>query len=162
MQQYNNPNNYIPVMKKVFDRQLYMPELGTVVFNHLEKSSYTVDENKPYVLIGNKGEEWCVDKKTLLKSYELTEEDIANFKVGMEIKIITTKPGVLQWATHIDINDQIQIETSWGEVLTSNVGDGHGNGDWIICSDNNGTPDMNDRWILNGEIFEATIKRVEK
>ena len=154
---YNDPDNYIPVSKKVFDRMVYMPEIGTEVYNHLEQSTYTVDENKPYVLIGNKGEEWCVTKATLLKSYELTEADLEQFKVGMQPTSITTKPGVPQWATHIDLDDQIKIETSWGEVLTSNVGDGHGLGDWIICSDKNGQPDLNDRWVLNGEIFEETI-----
>ena len=160
LEKYNNQNNYIPVVKKVFQRQLYMPKEGTIIYNHLEKSSYVVDKNKPYVLIGSKKEEWCVDKKTLLKSYELSEEEIDKFEVGMAIKTITTKPGVLQWAMKINLDEQIQIKTSWGEVLISNVGDGHGNGDWIICSDNGGAPDLNDRWILNGEIFEETIVMV--
>ena len=162
MSKYDNTERYQPVVKKIFDRKLYLPEIGTEVYNHLEDSRYIVDENKPYVLIGNKGEEWCVDKKTLLKSYQLTESDLEKLEVGMEPITIQTKPGVLQWATHIDDMEQIQVQTSWGEVLTSNLGDGHGKGDWIVCSDKNGQPDLNDRWVLNGEIFEQTIHQLEK
>ena len=157
LEKYNNPDNYIMVTKKIFDRQVYMPEIGTEIFNHLENSTYTVDENKPYVLIGSKGEEWCVDKKQLLKAYELTEEDLEKFHVGMEPETITTRPGVPQWATHIDLDEQIKVQTSWGEILTSNIGEGHGLGDWIVCQDRDGAPNFDDRWILNGEIFEETM-----
>ena len=39
------------------------------VYNFLEKSHYVTDYNKPYVLIGSKGEEWTIDKDKLCKTY---------------------------------------------------------------------------------------------
>jgi hypothetical protein len=58
---------------------------------------------------------------------------------------------------HIPVNLVFQIPTSWGDVLTVNApGIPHGRGDFIVCADAGGYPNLNDRWVVNGEVFPST------
>lgn len=54
----------------------------------------------------------------------------------------------------------MEVETSWGEVLTANRSDiPHGDGDWIVfANDGYGQPDENDSWVVNGLVFENTYE----
>ena len=58
----------------------------------------------------------------------------------------------------VPVNQKISINTAWGDVLQVNApGVKHGKGDFIVCAvDNNGQPMLNDRWVVNGLIFEDT------
>lgn len=75
---------------------------------------------------------------------------------------LATKQGdsneVLTFACHVPVNEVLQIQTSWGAVLTVNDKHSkHGKGDFVLCSATaDGTPNLNDKWVVNGLVFGAT------
>lgn len=136
---------------------------GTKLYNFLEDCHYTTDDTKCIKLIGTVNEEWPVTFEKLAKTYTLvdgtpiTEENIPN--------------GVFEIATIVDENadtifaeqvtEQIEVATSWGEILTANRdGVPHGEGDYIVYSNKEGEPNPDDRWIVNGMVFTNTYKEV--
>lgn len=59
------------------------------------------------------------------------------------------------------VTEQIQVATSWGEVLTANRdGVPHGDGDFIVSANKDGKPNPDDRWVVNGMVFNNTYKEV--
>lgn len=73
---------------------------------------------------------------------------------------LITKRGPVQWVLKISKGKTMEVETSWGETLQVNSeGENHSDGDYIICSDKNGKPDMSDRWVVNGEVFKETYQK---
>jgi hypothetical protein len=70
---------------------------------------------------------------------------------------IVSMPGPINFAVFVPKQYVFQIPTSWGDTLTVNApGVPHGKGDFIVCADAGGYPNMNDRWVVNGEIFPST------
>ena len=62
----------------------------------------------------------------------------------------------------IDVKEQklgSKVSTSWGEDLTANrEGIPHGNGDFIVYANKDGKPNPDDRWVVNGMVFENTYE----
>ena len=59
---------------------------------------------------------------------------------------------------------KLQITTRYGTLLNVNsensVSD-HNKGDYILCSANkDGTPNLNDKWVVDGNIFEKTYELI--
>ena len=154
-----------------------MPPLGTRVKNHLERVEYITDQNKRFVLTGTVGEQWIVDAAKLAKTYTfdngmpITPDSLKaraskmktkDGKIHIVVKRfkINTQVGAAQpinWAIFVPKRYIFQIPTAWGDVLTVNApGVPHGSGDFIVCSDGGGRPNLNDRWVVNGEIFSDT------
>lgn len=178
LEQFNNPQNYKRTRKKKYTIKASMPPVGTKVHNHLEKVDYITDENKKFVLTGTVGEQWVVDVNKLMKTYifeqgqEITKQELQNKlkdcvdhkdeqvckvipRFNIQTKVDISAPS--NWAIFVPVRHTFQIPTSWGDMLTVNApGIPHGTGDFIVCSDLNGYPNMNDRWVVNGEIFADT------
>ena len=136
---------------------------GTKVYNYLEDSHYTADNIKCIKLIGTVDEEWVVTIEKLVKTY--------TFADGRPITSANIPSGVFEIATIVDgnaetifaeqVTNQVQVTTSWGEVLTANrSGIPHGNGDYIVSANRNGRPDERDQWVVNGLVFENTYEAV--
>lgn len=157
-----NGLNWQPCTKVEYDIQVYVPAPGTKVHNFLEDSYYTTDDKKPYVLVGTVGEEWTVDAKKVMKAYTfegkpITEDILAKLSDGEKHTIRAIAGAEKMFA--VQTKEQIDVTTSWGEVLKTNrPGIKHGTGDYLICYDKNGSPDLNDMWVINGEIFPNTYK----
>lgn len=178
LEQFHNPSNYKRTRKKKYTIKASMPPVGTKVHNHLEKVDYITDENKKFVLTGTVGEQWVVDVNKLMKTYTfengqpITKQELpymlkdcmdkAKAKVckvipRFNIQTIVDNSTPTNWAIFVPVKYTFQIPTSWGDILTVNApGIPHGTGDFIVCSDLNGYPNMNDRWVVNGEIFADT------
>lgn len=171
--------NFKKIQKQSYVIHMYVPKLGTEVHNKLENSDYVTNENKPYVLVGTAGEEWCVDFKKLSSNYtfeggtaiteenlkmleQQKEEDGGYYSVIPKVKLLTIPGGVTNWAVHVPIENMFPVVTLWGETLMINrVGIPHGAGDYLVCSDKEGSPDLKDKWVVNGEIFEKTYQFIE-
>ena len=41
-------------------------------------------------------------------------------------------------------------------MLANRAGVSHGYGDYLVCADIQGMPNMNDVWVVNGEVFPRT------
>lgn len=137
------------------------------IFNYLEKAVYIPNERKPFIIQGTVGELWVVDPEKLVKTYEMPDgTPISPEDVGLGWTKIKTRPDSSHnWAMQIspavygDAATKIEIKTSWGDVLHPNAaGIPHGSGDYAVCSDNNGSPNLEDMWVVNGEVFLNTYQ----
>lgn len=166
--------NWKRTHKKNYCIQICKPKLGTNVKNKLEGAKYTTNENKPYVAKGTVGEMWVMDLGKVTGTYNFADGTpitpaalAAKEKKGlMDWITVKTKPmsqagASYNWAVQLPINDRrfknFPVQTSWGDTLYANrPGLEHGGGDFIVCPDVNGQPNLNDVWIVNGAIFETT------
>lgn len=141
---------------------------GEAIHNYLEGSDYVTSDDKPIVLCGTVNEQWTVTFDKLMNTYtyvdgsDITENDLG-YRIPqsddqwVEIRPIQEANAPIIWAEQTDLDDQVEVETSWGEILTANrPGIPHGEGDWIVCADAGGYPNESDQWIVNGEVFETT------
>lgn len=157
---------------KLYEVYVCMPELGSPVHNVLEGADYVINENQRYVLSGTKGEVWATDMRSLSKTYVMMDgsaitEDIftnktqkVNGKSVVDWFKIQTKQGSgpQNYALFVPKEYMVKVYTSLGDVLLANRPDvSHGKGDFIVCSvAPNGEPNLNDMWVLNGEVFPYT------
>lgn len=136
---------------------------GTELYNYLEDCYYTTNETKCIKLIGTVGEVWPVTIEKLAKTYTL--------KDGTPITPVNIPEGEFEIATIVDetaetvfaeqVTEQVQVATSWGEVLTANRdGVPHGEGDFIVSANKDGQPNPADRWVVNGMVFNNTYEEV--
>lgn len=147
-------------------------------YDFLAKNAYIVDGDKRFVLSGTQGELWTIDANKLAKTYVFAgnmnkpDEDInyesikaryANKRLRgasvMKWQLLETR-GVkgYNFACQVPANEVFTLNTSWGSILTGNDPSiPHGKGDFVVCAANpDGTPNLNDRWIVNGLIFGDT------
>lgn len=123
------------------------------------------------ILAGTQGELWTIKLNKLAQTYDIVNSDnsvspitpqsLSAKMVNGEMdwtRIRTKKDAGVVMACFVPVGYQMQIKTSWGAVLTVNAnGVPHGKGDFIMASCNpDGTPNMNDRWVVNGLIFRDT------
>lgn len=169
LQELGNPKNWKRTAKKNYDVYVCKPSKGTSVTNKLEGANYVTDDNKQFVISGTVGEQWVIDVNKLAKTYCFMDgspitPNALNNKVDVDGNIdwmhLKTLPGGggLNWAFHLplDVKD-FPVQTSWGDTLLANrKGQKHGNGDFLVCADAGGQPNLNDIWVVNGEVFPTT------
>lgn len=136
---------------------------GTKLYNYLEDCHYITNDTKCIKLIGTVGEEWPVTIEKLAKTYTLVD--------GTPITAENIPKGVFEIATIVDENaetifaeqvtEQVQVATSWGEILTANRDSiPHGKGDFIVSANKDGQPNPKDRWVVNGLVFTNTYEEL--
>ena len=131
--------------------------------NYLEGCTYAYSENKPFLLKGTVDEMWPIDPVKLCKTYELLDGSAINPAeiTGEWLTIRVKEDACPIWAEQVPVGKQVQVATSWGDVLTANRdGVPHGEGDFIVAADDNGKPSETDRWIVNGAVFSNTYREV--
>lgn len=76
----------------------------------------------------------------------------------MKIKTAQGDNAAANWAFHLPLSiKNFPVKTSWGDTLYANrPGIDHGMGDFLVCADADGRPNLNDVWIVNGEVFAYT------
>lgn len=164
----NDEDNYFPTTKTNYIVHAFRPAIGTKVYNFIEDEHYVTDEKNSIVLIGTKGEMWPVKESKLLSDYKTTPELVSN--IGEEPISIETKGGqTIQWAMKIPEDISFIVQTPWGaellgnkeKVINPNTNEeiGHDGGDYIVCEDLNGRPNLEDRRFVNGVIFERTYSK---
>lgn len=123
------------------------------------------------ILAGTRGEMRAIQLNKLAKTYDIVNSDDSITAITPQSLSSVIKDGGIPWtrirtkksadvvmACFVPVEYQMQITTSWGAVLQVNAeGVPHGKGDFIMTSCNpDGTPNMNDRWVVNGLIFRDT------
>lgn len=135
----------------------------TAVHNVLEDVDYTVeDDNTSVILKGVYGEEWVTSVAKVLKTYTkedgtpLTESDFTGRKDTF-VKIKTVAAPNENFACYIPAGVAVEVATAWGDTLYANrTGVPHGNGDYLVCRNVDGKPDLSDVWVVNGAVFGQT------
>lgn len=138
-------------MKKYQKRTDYYVEYrvakpGEKVHNFLENADYVTDAEHNIILKGTVGEEWVVTEEKLRKSYVVNDDQLCQGRVN-------PKPDnnviFAEKATETKI-----VKTAWGTELTAKPGD------MIAYAEKGGQPDMEDSWVINGEIFKNTYEKI--
>lgn len=170
MQEIQNPNNWKRTRKKQYEVYVCRPALGTTETNRLEAVTYTTDANKQFIISGTVGEKRVIDLGNLVKTYctldgkpitagYLQEKMGADGTIDwLHLKTIPAADTVTNWAFHLPLGiKNFPVQTSWGDTLMANrTGIGHGKGDFLVCADLNGMPNLNNMWVVNGEVFPTT------
>lgn len=163
-----NPKNWKKTHKKVYSVYMCRPLPGTKCTNRLEGSQYVTDQNKQFILSGTVGETWVIDINNLAKTYTFADGTPIipdTLKVKCEddgqiewVKLSTRADATPNWAFYLPKSIQnFPVQTSWGDTLYANrTGIGHLKGDFLVCADAGGQPNLNDVWVVNGEIFPRT------
>lgn len=127
---------------------------NTSVYNILENAGYDITPGNDIVLSGTAGEQWVISREKFAKTYH-----VVNGNLSYNFKKVATNPSA-GYVFAQQVKTVQQVRTSWGAVLTANSPDSaipHGNGDFIVASPlPNGTPNLNDMWVVNGTIFRQT------
>lgn len=168
---FEDPSIYKRTSKKRYSVYVCMPRPGQKVVNRLEMAKYVTDENKKFVISGTVGETWVIDVAKLAKTYQypdgtpITPESL-NKKVKKQGEVsmidwfqLVTQPGGggINWATFVPKEFSFPIKTSWGDTLMVNdPRTEHGLGDFLVCDDAGGRPNLADRWVVNGKVFPTT------
>ena len=134
-------------------------------YNFLELTDYHVeDDGVSVVLKGTLGEEWVTKLSKVLKTYTkedgsaLTDSDLLNNK-GTFIPLRAKATPDANFAFYVPKNVIVEVQTAWGDVLYTNKSDtDHGKGDYLVCNNKDGQPDLSDVWVVNGAVFETTYK----
>lgn len=129
---------------------------------------YAVSDATPYVVMGVAGELYCLSEQTLVSRYYWVDTAMSDNATRV------FNPKVLHWAKSgwipvkprtdntsafacfVPVSISGQLRTTWGTELSINMrgaGISHGKGDFVIAADINGSPSMQDRWVVNGELF---------
>ncbi len=132
----------------------------TDVYNELELVSYHVeDDNQSVILKGKLGEEWVTNVSKVITTYThldgtpLTSEDFINNK-DEYIELRTIPTGDANFALHVPVDTVLMVETAWGDILYTNASEvPHGDGDYLVCNNVDGKPDLSDVWVVNGAQF---------
>lgn len=145
-----------------------------VSFVNQTKLGYVINERQPFVLCGLMGEKWAIDPVKFASTYlfsggkALIATDDINIEVRSDLqgnmpwhKVKTrSNVGYTTMACFLPVSQEMQIQTSWGDTLFANdpkSSISHGKGDFIVCDKlPDGQPDLNNRWVVNGQIFGLT------
>jgi hypothetical protein len=169
MQELNNPKNWKKTHKKSYKVWICRPATGTQCTNVLEGANYVTDQNKQFIISGTVGETWVIDAGKLAKTYTFDDgtpitPDTLKSKLNRSgqidwTKLQTKQDGMaINYAFHLPLSiKNFPVQTSWGDTLLANRdGIRHGKGDFLVCADNGGQPNLSDVWVVNGEVFPST------
>lgn len=165
----NNPKNWKKTHKKQYDVYMTRPLPGAKCHNFFEDCSYVTDQNKQFILSGTCGETWVIGAEKIAKTYTfsdgtpITPDTLKSKCLGTGeipwIKLSTKSDPVINFAFHLPLSIRnFPVQTSWGDTLLANRdGIKHGKGDFLVCASTpDGCPNINDVWVVNGEVFPRT------
>lgn len=170
----NNPDLYLPCRKQNYHIECCIPPKGIEIYNHLEDAHYITNDIEKVLMRGLLQEIWLIDLETLIKSYKFTDgEAITLDSLNKRGKMIDDDL-IMNWQKVSSINNsdkfaqlvpkiyKLQIRTKYNTLLNVNsensISD-HNEGDYILCSrDEDGKPNLNNKWVVDGNIFKQTYK----
>ena len=181
IEKFKKMGSWNKVKKRSYSIWVCRPLPGTTVYNFLEDSIQITDSKNCFVLCGTLGEKWVVNEDTLFSTYMLpTGEKIDNkalfgYYSYLEGQHDTILP-IIDWLRICTLRgesspkiyhalclpeyiEDYPVKTSEGTILIANRKNiDHGNGDYIVCPDDNGQPDFNNVWVVNGLVFCKTYE----
>ena len=77
--------------------------------------------------------------------------------LGKKVTLKTKGEEGTNFALRVPSDTVVRVETAWGDVLYTNASDApHDDGDYLVCNNVDGSADLSDVWVVNGEIFPKT------
>ena len=145
-----------PVYKKPYLVYACRPPLGTTVHNIIDNTDYVTGRMNPIVMSGTVGEMWACTQELLVENYTLQYgAPISLDGHGFDWLLVRAKPGHIAWAQFFPMTaGQTKVHTRcWGVQEVNRRDVSHGDGDFIMMSDNNGAPNLEDQWVVDGRVF---------
>lgn len=129
---------------------------GICVYNVLDNSYCTTDEERCFVITGLKGEQWPVKGKDITKKYlnlDGTPIDITTWTLGERKTVQTNTSGPHILVYFADQEESFPAPASWGmtEPLVAKPGDAIA---FTMLDD--GTPDESDKYVIDRKVFDST------
>ena len=161
---------------KVQNPQLY----GTIQQLIERTACCVVSDVNPFVISGTLGELFVIDPQQLANQYafmsgngiERINQQSLNRRLNKDgymtwTNIQTLPDNTVAWACHVPISKKGEIPANAGKVYTgcmpiNQEGVSHGKGDFVIALDTMGRPDLQRRYVLNGDIFATTYNNQGK
>ena len=163
IQEINNPKNWKRTHKKSYEIYVCRPVLGTKCSNKLECVDYITDQNKQFILSGTSGEFWVVDAERLAQTYTFADDTPITPET---LKHKCDNQGQIDW---VKIKTKPNKDNCWAFFLPKSIqnfpvryytanktGVNHGYGDFLVCDDINGQPNLDKIRVVNGEVFPRT------
>ena len=149
--------------KTSYQIQGRMVSQPTDVYNPLELVSYHVEnDGESVILTGTLGEEWVAPVSKVVNTYTktdgtvLTAEDFTS-SLDTPLTLQTIAEIGTNYALQVPSDVVVRVDTAWGDVLYTNASDApHGEGDYLVCNNVDGNPDLSDVWVVNGAVFPST------
>ncbi len=167
--------------KKSYGVYVCRPKEGIVINNILECSSFAVKRGE-LVVSGFLGEQWTIKEKKALKTYQMPDSASLDTLLKKEYfdwtYVITKASDVVYYAYFLskeeysdaglydlptaDIEEAKYFDsTGRGYRIISHINSkqsasDHGKGDFLVCSEVNGSPDFSNLWVVDGRIFSLT------
>lgn len=152
---------------KRHDGYVCMPRIGTPWVNKLTEVSGVTSSSERFVLSDAYGDKMGISASSLANNYKFSTGEpitIDTLKTKMEKDLIDwtkveAKPGTNMWAFHLNSQKygntcrNFQVKTPRGLVLANKTGVNHGVGDFLVCEDRNGRPDIGTLQVVNGKLF---------
>ncbi len=149
--------------KTAYTIYMCIPPVGTKIVSQLEGKEYTVGRND-VVLSGTRGELWVERITAITKNYTfadkalITPQRIESLKrVGyLPWTRITPKASKLgsDFAFHVPLKYK-NIPLPNGMIINK-TGVAHGIGDFLVAENNHGVANLENMWVVNGEVFVDT------
>lgn len=170
-----NLDKWKKTSKKNYEVYVCRMPLNSRVVNRLDGASYITTKDRPYVISGTQGERYVIGADELRSTYtyldgseiipdNLRSEIVAlnseNCNDWVKIRTRTGIKNAINWAFHVPTDVvNLPVHTYYGDTMYANrqePGINHGNGDFLVCTDAGGQPNMNNMWVVNGLVFEST------
>lgn len=167
-----DPDLYLPCRKQAYNIMCCIPPKGIEIYNHLEDAHYITNDVERVLMRGLLNEIWIVDLNTLMHSYKFADGEEINLETLNKRGKMIDDDLIMNWHQVSSINNsdkfaqlipkiyKLQIRTKYNTLLNVNsensISDHH-KGDYILCSKNpDGTPNLNDKWVVDGNVFRQT------
>ena len=149
---------------KQYEAYVCMPATGSDVVNILNGASQKTHSEAPFVISGVCGENYTIGLGYLLRDFvnadgsPITRESLTSKltadKIIDWIKIKSVSQNCPMWAQLIPIsNRSVPVMTVFGEMYANAYGPRHGAGDFLVCRDTYGEPNLRDVRLVNGIEF---------
>lgn len=165
---------YKPCKKREYNIECCIPPRGIEIYNHLEDAHYVTNDVERVLMRGLMNEIWIIDLNVLMHSYKFADGTEINMDTLNNRGKVIDNDLIMNWQTVSSINNsekfaqlipkiyKLQIKTKYNTILNVNsensISD-HDQGDYILCSKNkDGTPNLDDKWVVDGNIFRKTYK----
>ncbi len=149
--------------KTAYTIYMCIPPVGTKIHNVLENKDYIVGRND-VVLSGTREELWVARITYITKNYTFADKSLITPQKLEQLKRI----GYLPWtriapkASKLGSDFAFHLPLKYKNVVLTNgmtangTGVSHGVGDFLVAENNNGIPNIDNIWVVNGEVFVDT------
>ena len=147
--------------KALYEVRIVKVPADLCIYNHLDNSNCVTTEERCFVVTGLQGEQWPINGKDIKKYLNLDGSaiDVDAWELG-EVKTVKTNtngPHILAYIA--EEREEFPAPESWcmTEPLVANPGD-----TVAYTMKDDGTPDFEDKYVIDATVFGRTYEEVVK